>query len=71
MSYVSWYSQGSKQSTREDMLCGLEAQDIYFLIPYSNMLFYFYYIPFYGNQVCHIPTHLLIVTDDKGKIKIS
>ena len=59
------------------MLCGLEAQDIYFLIPYSNMLLYFYSIHFYGNQVCHIPTvfrvviHSLIVTDDKRKIKIS
>ena len=58
------------------MLCGLEAQDIYFLIPYSNMLLYFYSIVIYGNQVCYIPAFrvvidLLIVTDDKGKIKIS
>lgn len=56
------------------MLCGLEAQDIYFLIPYSNMLLYFYSILIYGNQVCYIfrvVIDLLIVTDDKGKIKIS
>ena len=59
------------------MLCGLEAQDIYFLIPYSNMLLYFYSILIYGNQVCYISTGFrvvidsLIVTDDKGKIKIS
>ena len=62
------------------MLCGLEAQDIYFLIPYSNMLFYFFCILFYGyikyvifqlEIIFRVVIDSLIVTDDKGKIKIS